>query len=133
MGAASGVASLDSSAKIPTAQLPTLFATHTFPLFQGTVSNATFLVKRLWKEVVRIDGLTAIVSTGTCTIQLAVDGSVIGTSQAISNTKADVTFGSSISIDATTSSKRLQVIVTNDSSSANLEVGIAAVSTISLS
>jgi hypothetical protein len=133
MGAASGVASLSSSAKIPTAQIPPLYATHTFPLFQGSVSNATFLIKRLWKETVRINGLTAIVSTGTCTIQLAVDGTVIGTSQAISATKADVTFGSPISIDATSASKRLQVVITNDSSSANLELGVAAVSTISTS
>ena len=133
MGAASGVASLDSAAKIPTAQLPTIYATHTYPYEKASPSNATFLIKRLWKEVIRIDGLTAVVSSGTCTIQLAIDGVAIGTSQAISSTKADVTFGASVSVDATSSSKRLQVIVTNNSSAADLELGVAAVSTISLS
>ena len=133
MGAASGVASLDSAAKIPTAQLPTIYATHTYPYEKASPSNATFLIKRLWKEVIRIDGLTAVVSSGTCTIQLAIDGVAIGTSQAISSTKADVTFGASVSVDATSSSKRLQVIVTNNSSGADLELGVAAVSTISIS
>tara|TARA_E500000318_G_scaffold57306_1_gene53198 strand:+ start:4384 stop:5925 length:1542 start_codon:yes stop_codon:yes gene_type:complete len=133
MGAASGVASLDSSAKIPTAQIPTTFATHTYPYEKASPSNATFLIKRLWKELIRIDGLTAVVSSGTCTIQLAIDGVAVGTSQAISSTKADVTFGSPVSVDATTSSKRLQVIITNNSSAADLELGVAAVSTISLS
>jgi hypothetical protein len=133
MGAASGVASLDSSAKIPTAQLPTIYASHTFPYEKATPSNATFLIKRLWKETVRLDGLTAVVSSGTCTIQLAIDGVAVGTSQAISSTKADVTFGSAVSVDATTSSKRLQVIITNNSSAADLELGVAASSTIKLS
>ena len=110
-----------------------LCTSHTFPFEKATPSNATFLIKRLWKETVRLDGLTAVVSSGTCTIQLAIDGVAVGTSQAISSTKADVTFGSAVSVDATTSSKRLQVIITNNSSAADLELGVAASSTIKLS
>ena len=133
MGAASGVASLSSTAKIPTAQLPAIYATHTYPYEKTVVANGTFLIRRLWKEVVRVDGLTAVTSGGTCTIQLAVDGVAIGTSQAISSTKADVTFGASVSIDASSTSKRLQVIISSNSSGADLELGVAAVSTISTS
>ena len=80
MGAANGVATLDTSGKLPVSQLPETFSTITIPFFSvweqssATVTNKTYFVTRLFKQTIRIDGLAFKLSGGTCTIQLSVDG-----------------------------------------------------------
>lgn len=128
MGAANGVPTLDSTGKIPATQLPAVSSADTIPAFQsGAVANGTYLAKRLYKQRIRIDGITARLSAGTCTIQLSVDGSTVGVTQAVSTTAVDLTFGTSIEVDGRTTSKRLEVVVTSQSGATNLEVGIAMV------
>jgi len=132
MGAANGVASLDSNGKMPSTQLPDVFSTDTFSVFNAsTVNNGDTFVKRIWKENIRIDGIASILSAGTCTIQVKVDNVLVGTTHAVSSSLTDTTLGTTISIDATTQSKLIEIVVTSASGAADLEVGIA-IATISV-
>lgn len=130
-GAANGVASLDSDAKIPTSQLPDIFATDTKDLFvAGSIANGTKFVSRLWKQTVQIDGIAFKLSSGTCDITISVDGVTVGATHNVTSTAQQVTLSTVIEIDATTTSRRLEIAITNNSSGADLEVGLA-VATIS--
>ena len=132
LGAANGVASLNSSGKMPSNQLPDVFSTDSLSSFTaGTVSNGDVFIKRIWKEKIRIDGIAHVLSAGTCTIQLKVDGVVVGTTHSTSSSLTDTTLGTTIEIDATSQSKLIEIVVTSVSSAADLEVGIA-IATISV-
>lgn len=132
MGAANGVATLNTSGKMPVNQLPEIFATRTISFFSvheqsaAAVPNKTFYVANIWKTKIRLDGLTHKLSAGTCTIQLAVDGEAIGSSFSVTTTRASVDMPTVIEIDATNNGRRLELIVTNASGAESLEVGIAA-------
>lgn len=132
MGAANGVATLDTSGKMPVNQLPEIFATRTISFFSvheesaAAVPNKTFYVANIWKTKLRLDGLTHKLSAGTCTIQLAVDGEAIGSSFSVTTTRASVDMPTVIEIDGTNTGRRLELIVTNASAAESLEVGIAA-------
>ncbi len=138
MAAANGVASLDSSAKLPIAQLPDVYSTHTIQLNSdniygaaGAVPNATLLVSRIWKQKIRIDGITHKLGGGTCTLQLSVDGTVVGSTHSSSVTAVSADLGTVIEVDATTTSKRLEMVVTSGTTPVSLEVGLA-VATLSV-
>lgn len=133
MGAQNGVASLDSSSKIPVAQLPDIFATTTIPFksqwedTSNTVTNKTYFITRVWKQKLRIDGINYQLSAGTCTIQLSLDGTAIsGTTLNATTTNQSQSFSQIIEIDGNTSGRRLEVVVTNASSAQGLELGVAA-------
>lgn len=134
MGAANGVASLDSTAKIPTTQLPSIYATRTIPFYNKTidsapaVTNANYFVTQVWKEKIRIDGLTHSLVSGTCSIQLAVDGTNVGAVHSVSSTKVDSTLSTVIEVDGTTAAKELQIIVSSNAAGQDLKVGIAVAS-----
>ena len=131
-GSVNGVASLDSSAKIPTNQLPDIFATSTISFFNVwedasvNVANKTYFVSKIWKQKLRLDGITHKLAAGTCTIQLSVDGATIGSTFSVSTTSASVNMPTTIEIDGTTTGRRLELVVTNTSVANSLEVGIAA-------
>lgn len=130
MGAANGVASLDSSGLVATAQLPPIWAASSLPYYNaGSVSNATVFVTRLFKATTRIDGITAKLAAGTCTIQLSVDGVAAGPAVACSTTAANVTFGAAVEIDSETAGKRIELVISSAAGTpSGLEVGISAVS-----
>ena len=131
-GATNGVASLDSTAKIPTTQMPEIFSTVTIPFFSvwednsTSVSNKTYFVSKVWKHKLRLDGITHKLAAGTCTIQLSLDGATIGSTFAVTTASASVNMPTTIEIDGTASGRRLELVVTNASSATSLEVGIAA-------
>ena len=126
MGAANGVASLDSDANIPTSQLPEIYSVNTMDRFvDGTIANETYRVRSIYKQRVRIDGVSAVLSSGTCTIQLAVDGTAIGTTYAVSATRINQDISPVIEIDGTTAGRRIEVIVTSNSSGNDLDVAIS--------
>jgi hypothetical protein len=127
ISAANGVASLDSNGKLPASELPVIFSIDTKTFFQsGTVTNSDIFVARIWKQKIRIDGIAAILSAGTCTVQIKVDGTTVGVTQAVTTTIANVTYGTVIEIDGTTTSKLIEIEVGGASSASNLEVGLAA-------
>ena len=132
MGAANGVATLDTSGKLPVSQLPETFSTITIPFFSvweqssATVAKKTYFVTRLFKQTIRIDGLAFKLSGGTCTIQLSVDGVAVGSTYSVSTTASQQSLTTIIEINASATGRRLELVVTNASSATTLEVGIAA-------
>ncbi len=125
MGAANGVASLDSSGKMPAAQLPAIYSANCASVLVGAAANGTYRSSiGIYKQKIRIDGLSAIVTSGTCTIQLAVDGVAVGSTFAVSSSRINQTF-TPIEVDATTVGRLVQVIVTSASSAVDLDVIIS--------
>ena len=132
MGAANGVASLDTSAKLPVTQLPDIFSTNTIPFYSvwqdssANVTNKTYFVSRIWKQKLRIDGINHQLAGGTCTIQISVDGQTVGSALNTTSANQSVSLSQIIEIDGTTQGRRLEIKVTNASSATGLELGIAA-------
>jgi hypothetical protein len=132
MGAANGVATLDTAGKLPISQLPETFATVSIPFFSrfedgvATISNKTYFVTRIFKQTIRIDGLSFRLSAGSCTIQLSVDGVAVGPTFAVNTTTQQQELTTVIEIVATQVSRRIELVVTNNAAGQNLEVGIAA-------
>ena len=125
-GAANGVATLDSTGRLPSTQLPTSLSTTSFYFHSTTPSNATVVVKRIFKEKIQINGLNVFTASGTLSLQLAVNGVGQGTTYSVTSTPQDITLSTAIEVDATSASKSIGFIVTNNSSGSNLELTIAA-------
>lgn len=130
-GAASGVATLDNTARIPASQLPsTISRLSLHSRTAGAVGNGTLQITRLWNQRVSIDSVALRTSGGTCTAQLAVNGVGFGSTFAVSATPTEVIFGAGGNpdlpqdVDATGSSRSIDVIVTAASGSNDLEVTV---------
>jgi len=132
MGAANGVATLDSSGNLPVTQLPETFSTVSIPFFSvhedssANVGNKTYYLSRIWKQTIRIDGIAYKLSSGTCTLQLAVDGVAVGSTFSATSSLQSDNIATVIEVDGTVASKRIELIVTNNSSGQSLEVVVAA-------
>lgn len=132
MGAANGVATLDTAGKLPVNQLPETFSTQSIPFFSiwedsaAAIGNKTYFVSRLWKQTIRIDGIAYKLNSGTCTMQLSVDGTPVGNTFSVTSSLQNDNLATVIEIDATVASKRLELVVTNNSAGQTLEVAIAA-------
>ena len=131
MGAANGVASLDSAGLLPPSQLPETFATTSFSMFSpledgvATITNKEYYLGRLWQQVIRIDGIAYKLNSGTCTIQIAVDGQGVGNTFNVTSTLQNDNLPTVIEVDATAVSKRLGIIVTSNSSGNTLDVSLS--------
>lgn len=131
MGAANGVASLDSNGRLPSGQLPEIFSQMTLPFFSvwedgaSAIANGTYHVGNIYKQRFRIDGMTYKLSSGTCTIQLSVDGTPVGDTYNVSSTRSNSSFVTTIEVDASATGRRLELVVTNNVSGNDLEVGIS--------
>ena len=123
-GAANGVASLDASGLLPASQLPAVLASDCMYLKIATGANATFTMKKIWKQKIQITGISVSTTNGSIDVQPQVNGTVVaGSSTYTANTTGlDTTLGTFIEIDCTTTSKTVGFTTTNDSSSQNLEV-----------
>ena len=130
IGAADGVAGLDATGKLPIAQLPDTFATRSFFFTQaGSVSNGNYTVTRAFKQNVRIDAVAAKCTSGSCNIQLTIDGFAAGDVVAVSSSLNETNLTASISINASTTSKEIGFVVSSASSLQDIEVTLAAVIT----
>lgn len=132
MGAANGVATLDTGGKMPVNQLPETFSTQSIPFFSvwedsaANIGNKTYFVTRLWKQTIRIDGIAYKLNAGSCTLQLSVDGTPVGNTYSVTTALQNDNLATVIEIDATVASKRIELVVTNNSGGQTLEVSIAA-------
>ena len=124
-GAANGVASLDSTGRLPSSQLPSVLSTDSLYVAVTTPTNQTYDVKRIYKQKLRIDGLALQTTSGTCSVQISVNGTGLGSTYSVSSTPNEFALGTPIEIDATTTSKAIEFIVTNNSSASALEVTMA--------
>jgi hypothetical protein len=132
MGAANGVATLDTAGKLPINQLPETFSTTTIPFLsvwedsQAVIGNKTYFVSRIYKQTIRIDGISFKLNAGTCTIQLSVDGVAVGPTYSVTTTAQQYDLNTVIEIVATQTSRRIEIVTTNASGAQTLEVGLAA-------
>jgi len=124
-GAASGIATLDGNARLPTAQLPEVLSSQSLFLEVTTPADQTYDIKRIYKQKLRIQGLAIRTSAGTCNVQVSVNGVTYGTVYTASSVPNEVTLGTPIEIDASASSAMIQFAVTSNAASANLEVVLA--------
>ena len=124
-GSASGVASLDSTGRLPNSQLPVSVASESIYEIVATPANQTYTVKRIFKQKIQINGLSLQTASGTCSVQLSVNGVAVGSTYSVSSSVNEFTLGTVIEIDASTASKSIQFVVTNNSSASNLEVTMA--------
>jgi hypothetical protein len=132
-GAANGVASLDNAGRLPAGQLPSAISRAVYnTTVSGATANGTYDVRRLFGVKVNLDKLAIRLSGGTATAQLAISGVTIGSTFPISTTPYEVTLGDpgtptgQTVIDALTSSKMLQIVITAQSSATGLDVALGA-------
>jgi len=124
-GAANGVASLDSSGKLPAAQLPSILSTESFYNLTAAPTNSDTYIKRIFKQKIQITGAAVYTSTGTIDVQVLLNGVASGSTLTASSAGVTSTFSTAIEADATTNSIRVGFQTTNNASSANLEVVFA--------
>jgi len=129
IGAANGVAGLDSDGLLPVTQLPELYSTDTFDYVNtSTVANGLVYMKRIYRQKTRIDGIYAKLAAGSCTIQVAVNGSAVTTSYAVSTAGISIAFPGAVEVDASQSSQRIEIIIANASTASGLEVALSVTS-----
>jgi len=130
IGAASGVAALDAQGLLPVAQLPTIFATRSFYFSKdGSIPDGDYTVTRAFKQTVRIDAIAVKTTSGTCNVRLKLGGIAAGDTIAASSTLTEQNLSSSITVDATTLSKKIEFTVSSASSVTDIEIALAAVIT----
>ena len=81
---------------------------------------------RAFKQNVRIDAIAAKCSSGSCNVQLTVDGVSVGDVVSVSSSLNETNLTASISINASTTSKLIGFEVTSASSVNDIEVTLAA-------
>ena len=84
------------------------------------------VVKRIFKEKIQINGLNVFTASGTLSLQLAVNGVGQGSTYSVTSSNQDITLSTAIEVDATSASKSIGFIVTNNASGNGLQVTIAA-------
>lgn len=131
MGAANGVASLDSAGKVPVAEMPTLYSAHSISReMAGSVTAADFFLSKLWRQKLRIDGISAKTVSGTCQVQITIDGTGVGDTHSISSGGVDIVIDPIIEVDGVASSKRIGINVTSVSAATDLHVAVAVASEV---
>lgn len=126
MGAANGVASLDTNGKMPYSQLPDVLSTESlYHVEEGAVGDGNYNLKRLYLQKYRIVGIHLQTTSGTCDVQLDVGGVPVGAVHNVSSVPLAVVLGTAIEIDATSAAKTLRAIVSSASSANNLEITLA--------
>ena len=122
-GAANGVATLDGSGRMPEAQMPTVRATDNIYFFlEGPVSNGNHIITRSYKQLIRITGISALLTSGSCQIQLLVSGTPVGPTYAVSSTPLDQPLATLVEIDTLSASKPIGIVVSSGSSPQDLNV-----------
>jgi len=124
-GAANGVASLDSSGRLPSSQLPEVLSSDSLYLNVATPAAQNYAIKRIYRQKLRVDGISIQTTSGTCTVQIAFDGTGYGSTFSASSVVNESVLGTPLEIDATTVSHEIGFLVTNVSSTSQLEVTLA--------
>ena len=124
-GAANGVASLDSTGRLPSSQLPEILSSVSYYRSEATPSATTYTIQRIFKQKVRIDGISIQTTSGTCTVQIAVNGVAVGSTFSVTSSPNHLTLGTPIEIDAEATAKSIGFVVTNVAATSVLEVTLA--------
>jgi len=124
-GSANGVASLDSTGKLPFSQLPLVLASDSFYLTVANPANQTYPIKRIFRQKIRIDGIALQTASGSCSVQVSVDSTPVGNIYTANSVGNETVIGTPIEIDASTTSRLIEFVVTGNSAAADLEVTYA--------
>jgi hypothetical protein len=103
-----------------------------YPLYKtGAVTNGSLHLMRLWKQILRVDGVSLKCEAGTCDVTMTVDGASAGSTYSVSATGSNQTFGTVIQIDATSAGKSIDFTVTNaNSACVGLQVSLSTATAI---
>lgn len=124
-GASNGVASLDSSGRLPSSQLPSALSSVSYDSLVATPSNTNYTINRIFKQKVKLEGIAVRLTSGSCTVQLTVNGVATGTTYSVSSTPTEVSIASPIEIDASSSSKTIGFTVSSASSPSALDIVVS--------
>ena len=121
-GAANGVASLDSSGRLPSNQLPSALSSFSYYSTVTTPSNTSYTITRIFKQKIKLEGIAVRLTSGSCTVQVAINGVATGITYSVSSTPTEISVSSPVEIDASTSSKTIGFIVSGVSSASVLDI-----------
>lgn len=125
-GAANGVATLDSTGRLPSAQLPTLLASDSiYQSKSGAVADGDYTIKRIYRQKIQVDAVSVQCASGTATWQLLVNGALVGSTQSVSSSGIETVLSTPQEIDGTTTSKSIGYRISSASSLNDLEVTLA--------
>jgi hypothetical protein len=130
-GAASGVATLDTNARLPIAQLPLNVNRRTISsILTGAQANGARTLQRIYRESVALDAIAVRLTSGTCSIQLTVDGAPTGPVLAASSTINQIRFGLAgntdipIVVDASGVSRVIGFVITASASAVDIDIAV---------
>jgi protein-disulfide isomerase len=89
---------------------------------QATATNQTYTIQRIFKQKIRIEAISALLSSGSCNIQINVDGVNYGDVIAVTSAGNESVLGTPIEVVDITTSHAIGYTVTGASSAANLEI-----------
>ena len=125
-GAANGVASLDSQGRIPSGQMPEILSQSSLSaLVQTPENNTDIIIGRILKQKIRIDAAGFRLISGTCDVQIAVNGVAVGQVYSVSSVPSEFPLSTQIEIDASLSSKSISLKVTNVNAANTLDAVLA--------
>jgi hypothetical protein len=125
-GAANGVASLDTNGRLPFSMLPEVLGNDSFYLNVSIVANQLYTLTRIFRQKLRIDGVAIATTSGTCTVQITLNGVDVGTTYTVNSSGLNSQIGSPIEVDATTAAVKIGFRVTNNATASGLDVTLAA-------
>jgi hypothetical protein len=125
-GAANGVATLDSTGRLPGTQLPSTVSRDSYWLTVPTpAASTTYTVQRIYKQKVRIEGIVISTTSGSCTLQISVEGVSVGSVYTANASGDTITLSTPIEVDANAAMRTIGVTVNTNSSAANLAITLA--------
>ena len=124
-GSANGVASLDSSGRLPSSQLPSALSSFSYYSTVSTPANTSYTINRIFKQKIKLEGIAVRLTSGACTVQITVNGVATGITYSASATPTEIAIASPIEVDASTASKTIGFVVTGVSSASVLDIVIS--------
>ena len=127
VGRPNGVASLDSSGRLPFGQLPRVLSGDTIDDFQATPANQKYRLRRVYRQNLQIDGYSVRVDSGTCKVQLFLNNVAFGSKIAVSSTAAEQVLTDAINVEGIENSVLIEYEVTDNAAASNLDVAFSLV------
>lgn len=89
------------------------------------VKNGSYDIKTIFKQKINLDAIHISLTSGTCVVQLTVDGASVGTSYSASSAGITNTFASAIQVDSTSSAKKIGYVITSASNPSDIAITVA--------
>jgi hypothetical protein len=96
------------------------------PTAANIVRNGSYDIKTIYKQKINLDAIHIALTSGTCVVQVTVDGATVGTTYSASSAGISAAFASPIAVDSTSSAKKIGYVITSASNPSDLAVTIAS-------